>query len=300
MARACRAAVRIVCWSALLLAAGCGGSAHPAGQRVTAPDRSSPQEQGGQYRFVTECGFSHRAPDDPIMAPGHPGMSHSHDFFGNRSTDARSTLATLSRAGTTCQRSADRSGYWVPTLYLHGRAIRPRFVLAYYYGSPDKSPRRVQPPPAGLKIIAGDAGATSPQSTRVVSWDCGPESHITERSEVPQCPQGHSLRMLVRFPDCWDGRHLDSPDHQSHVAYYGTHSCPASHPVQIPKLFLKVSYPILGGPGVTLASGSRYSGHADFFSGWREPAVAELVRRCIQQGPEAPRARPCDKPRPKS
>jgi hypothetical protein len=27
------------------------------------------------------------------------------------------------------------------------------------------------------------------------------------------------LQLDVIFPDCWDGRHLDSPDHKSHMAY---------------------------------------------------------------------------------
>ena len=43
-------------------------------------------------RFVTRCTFSHRLADDPIVRPGQPGASHSHDFFGNRTTNANSTL----------------------------------------------------------------------------------------------------------------------------------------------------------------------------------------------------------------
>jgi hypothetical protein len=41
---------------------------------------------------------------------------------------------------------------------------------------------------------------------------------------------------------CWDGKNLDSPDHQSHVAYpeIGTFerggTCPKSHPVKIPQI----------------------------------------------------------------
>ena len=32
-----------------------------------------------------------------------------------------------------------------------------------------------------------------------------------------KCPQG--LRADLHFQSCWDGMNLDSPDHQSHVAY---------------------------------------------------------------------------------
>jgi hypothetical protein len=28
--------------------------------------------------FISACSFSHRAPDDPIVFPGKPGLSHDH------------------------------------------------------------------------------------------------------------------------------------------------------------------------------------------------------------------------------
>lgn len=31
------------------------------------------------------------------------------------------------------------------------------------------------------------------------------------------CPQG--LRTQIVFPSCWDGKNLDSSDHQSHMSY---------------------------------------------------------------------------------
>jgi hypothetical protein len=51
--------------------------------------------------FGIRCDFSHRNSDDPIVHPGNPGAAHSHDFFGNTSTDAFSTLESLRAAGTT-------------------------------------------------------------------------------------------------------------------------------------------------------------------------------------------------------
>ena len=44
--------------------------------------------QGRVPQFKVECGWSHSAPDDPIVHPGTPGRSHLHDFFGNTATDA--------------------------------------------------------------------------------------------------------------------------------------------------------------------------------------------------------------------
>src|SRR6185312_9532277 len=41
------------------------------------------------------CSADHYAPNDPIVFPGQPGMSHMHTFYGNKSTDAFTTLASL-------------------------------------------------------------------------------------------------------------------------------------------------------------------------------------------------------------
>ena len=85
-----------------------------------------------QARFVTRCTFSHRLADDPIVKPNQPGLSHSHDFFGNVTTDAASTLPTLAAGGTTCINPQDHSGYWVPSLSVNGIRVDPRFANIYY------------------------------------------------------------------------------------------------------------------------------------------------------------------------
>ena len=66
-------------------------------------------------------------------------------------------------------------------------------------------------------MVAGDVSATEPQPTSVVAWACGASG---ARSGTPsECPDGVGPRLLVTFPDCWDGEHIDSDDHRSHVAY---------------------------------------------------------------------------------
>ena len=40
----------------------------------------------GSPGWITECPYSHSAPDDPIRFPGQPGASHLHDFFGVTTT----------------------------------------------------------------------------------------------------------------------------------------------------------------------------------------------------------------------
>ena len=208
--------------------------------------------------FVADCAFSHRASHDPIVFHDMPGASHSHEFFGNRSTRASSTLRSLRRSAGNCLPAADRSAYWTPTLYRHGRPLRAVQVQAYYqdffrYG-------RVLPFPPGLRVVAGRATATRPQRG-VARWTCR-DDHGEGAATPPACgPRFVTLR--ITFPDCWDGRRLDSPDHQSHMAYnraggmvLGPQRSPRATRSSFRSYRPNVVYPVHDGNGLTLASGS--------------------------------------------
>ena len=253
--------------------------------------------------FFSNCPFSHTAMDDPIVYPREPGRSHAHTFFGNTSADASSTAASLRRAKTTCRPRADKAAYWVPTLFLDGREIRPSKAQLYYvlHGYD-----RMHAFPAGLRVIAGDAHATRPQNPQVTYWTCGGRAARTPASStVPaHCGiiEGHGLmrgrdgkvkrvtwktkswlELHVNFPDCWDGKRLDSPDHRSHMAYSKRYRCPASHPVKVPLIRLMIRYAVDRGAGVTLASGRPETAHADFFNAWNQKALERLVASCFHE-----------------
>jgi hypothetical protein len=95
------------------------------------------------------------------------------------------------------------------------------------------------------------------------------------------------LELHVNYPDCWDGEHLDSPDHKSHMAHSRDYVCPASHPVKVPLIRLMIRYPIVDARGVTLASGGQLTGHADFVNAWDQRVLERLVDECFHD-------RPCD------
>ena len=97
--------------------------------------------------FVSRCTFSHRAPDDPIVFPGKPGMSHDHSFVGNTTTNASSTLSSLLAGGTTCERPGDTAAYWMPTLSVDGQEVTPTFAQIYYRR---RTIRHVEAFPRGL------------------------------------------------------------------------------------------------------------------------------------------------------
>jgi Domain of unknown function (DUF1996) len=238
------------------------------------------RQQRAGVNFVSVCRFSHRAPDDPIVFPGQPGLSHDHSFVGNVTTSAFSTVDSLRAASTTCQRQADTAAYWMPTLLVGANPVAPQAATIYYRR---RTVDRVRPFPAGLKMIAGSARAMTPQSLTVTYWNCGAQTGIAPSSTVPTCPdtRGSSLRLHVNFPDCWDGANLDSADHQSHMAYSMRGRCPATHPVAVPRISLIYKYPIVGGADVTLASGGQLSAHADFFNAWKQGQLTRLVNSCL-------------------
>jgi hypothetical protein len=231
-------------------------------------------------RFHVECRFSHSAPDDPIVYPGEPGLSHLHNFFGATTTDAFTEADDLLGGDTTCATRQDTASYWAPALLEGDRPLEPISSIAYYRAAPGVDPLDVEPFPTGLVMIGGDAASTSPQPTDVVGWSCTVEG----RPQVtpPDCRGG--VLMQVVFPDCWDGEHLDSADHRSHVARSTASGCPADHPVALPQLEFHVNYPLPDDLGdLRLASGSLLTGHADFLNAWDPDKLAEEVRYCIHE-----------------
>ena len=225
---------------------------------------------GGIPGFETFCFYSHSAQDDPIVKPNMPGMaSHMHDFAGNTTTTANSTEASLRGAGTNCQEPDDTAAYWSPTLYSHGVTIRPDRLHAYYRWGQFKDVAAIKPIPAGLKIIAGDAMATGPQSNTVVGWNCGVQGQ-TQYDHPISCKSGQKIVMHVFFPNCWNGRDLDSPDHKSHMAYSHNGTCPAGYPVAIARLSADFGYPTIDASAITLSSGAYWTAHVDFWNTWKQ------------------------------
>lgn len=237
-------------------------------------------EEAQAINFVSTCRFSHRAPDDPIVYPKQPGASHDHTFIGNTSTNAFSTYKSLRSSSTTCHRPDDTAAYWTPTLFVGGEPVVPRRVQVYYRRATYDDVRAF---PAGFRVIAGETHAMSPQPQRVTRWHCGADSGVRPSAWVPTCPdvKGNALRLRVTFPSCWDGWRLDSPDHQSHVAYAQKGYCPSTHPVAVPAITLALTYATTGGPTAELASGGQLSAHADFANAWRQAELARLVDVCL-------------------
>jgi hypothetical protein len=245
-----------------------------------------------EARFNVLCTDDHYAADDPIVYPGQPGKSHMHTFFGNTSTDAHSTVSSLSASSSSCGRgmgTSDRSAYWVPSLMKDNAdgtssVVKTDQINFVYYTRPgDGRGPGVLPFPKGLRMIAGSAMATSDQSPSIVQWSCGGGG--LQSPHMYKCPgtASASLHASLAFPSCWDGVHLDSADHKSHMAYAAKDgACPADHPVSLPEVAFELDFPgVAGGPGYHLASGGTYSWHGDFIANWDNRVQNALVASCL-------------------
>ncbi len=264
-----------------------------------APTTELPGPSDGTGAFRTVCDFSHMGFDDPIVFPGQPGRSHLHAFFGNTSTDANSTPASIANTGnSTCRGgTVNRTGYWAPAMIdtKDGTPIKPHSLIVYYKTGYTLSPAKIQPLPAGLRMIAGDPTNAAPVSgspARFTCIDAKTGNGPTTPNIPTSCAVGNVVWMTVIFPQCWDGVNLDSPDHRSHMAYSVGNSCPASHPVAMPEITTNVLYTVTEANSTQrwrLSSDSYdsklpagYSSHADWFNGWRPEIMSAFVKNCDQ------------------
>jgi hypothetical protein len=259
-------------------------------QITTTDEKPVPDSEIGAFR--TSCLFSHMSFNDPIVFPGQPGASHLHSFFGNSGTDAYSTADSIQNSGnSTCRGgTANRTAYWVPAVIdANGNPVKPSEGQFYYKtGYNGIKPSQIQKFPQGLRMIAGNAKSAAAGQPNAY-WGCN-DNYNGHPSSIPTCPVGDNIVMYVVFPQCWDGKNLDSSDHKSHMAYASNGACPSTHPVAIPEISFNIYYKVTSSTnskGWRLASDmydasqpGGYSAHGDYFEGW-DPKVAEaFVNNC--------------------
>ena len=236
-------------------------------------------QNGGVQAIRIQCDVGHVDNVDPIVMPGMAGMSHYHQFFGNRSTDENTTTASLlANRPSTCRNRADFSAYWAPQLWQGSTAIAPTSITILYAKTVTSA---VVAHPAGMALIAGNAKATTAQDLSVVSWYCG--NNVQNGSATPQaCTDNQDLVGLIRFPECWNGKDLDSTDHKSHVTYAVNGVC-AAGTVALPQIQMHIHYPAQTDVStLAMSSGSIYSLHADFMNGWNQRGFERQVAQRLR------------------
>ncbi|WSG48001.1 DUF1996 domain-containing protein [Dactylosporangium sp. NBC_01737] len=208
-----------------------------------------------------------------------------HSFFGSTVTNGNSTVTDLANGPSNCNPAVDKSSYWVPTLYQDGVAKEPVITTFYYLGEGvnDAVRENTQSLPFGLRIVAGNAKATAPDATTISRWSCLHHNESGAGKDFINCPADSMLESYLDFPQCWNGRDLDSADHKSHMAYPVNGACPATHPVAVPKLRQVLRYPVNGDPSrIRLSSGAGFTMHGDFFNAWPQAEMDRRVAYCIR------------------
>lgn len=266
-----------------------------AGLTLGEPAALGTHVREADVRFKVTCRFDHSANDDPIVFPDQPGQAHLHDFFGSRGIDASFTDYSDyvdNPAGTTCNDPEDLAGYWAPALYVGGKKLDATKITVYYRLGGKHG--LIAPIPAGLRMIAGWREGQPHPGAQIAGWLCQEEDYRTLTPPTKRCGLGGHIKMVVKFPDCWNGVNLDTADHRSHMAYSApdgppgpdvANVCPPSHPVQLPQITQFVNFATLtSGKKITgLASGDTTTVHMDFFNGWVESRMAERVQTCLIQ-----------------
>lgn len=247
---------------------------------------------------------------DPIVAPGEVS-THLHQVLGGNGFDFyMSPNASRASSCSTCQAKADKSNYWTPTLWYHGKNGSFHRVdqlgggTVYYLQRFSKPGERLKAFPPGFRMLAGDMTWRSFNANsleqRAVTHNCldyGGTGAAGEWNYFPRhhCPNG--VRTQIFFPSCWDGKNIDSPDHKSHMAYpdgVDSGTCPKSHPVRLVSIFYEViwdtsrwkdlwwSPPGSGGQPFVLSNGdpTGYAFHGDFLNGWDVPTLQNAIDSC--------------------
>jgi len=182
-----------------------------------------------------------------------------------------SKLATC----TTCQFSEDFSNYWTAVLFFRARNGTYHRVpqignsgfegsnggmTVYYMQGPladMEQKAKVTAFRPGFRQLVGEAAYRTKGEARrfrQLTYTCLETmgTRFPETLDFPKKPCPAGIMVNARFPTCWDGKNLDSPDHMAHMSYpeSGTFEssgpCPASHPVRVPQLMYETIWDTRG------------------------------------------------------
>lgn len=270
---------------------------------IPTDEKPTPNDIGA---FRTACQAVKFGFFDPIVYPGKPNISHLHTFLGAYGINEASNGASLLAAGNSGCRGgrSNSSSYWFPSMIdtATGLPIPPTLESDIYYKAGYAvSSKSIKPLPVGLRLIAGDASGNPSKPSAAVGYSCMGASTTGWMKSIPDCKAPGLLTMEIIFPQCWDGKSLDSPDHKSHMTNpiagpgndwgNGKQVCPASHPVAVPQIAYQIRYDVkvsgetkkwrLASDNYDASQPAGYSGHADYIMAWDVEVMNTWVTKCL-------------------
>ncbi|KAK8023507.1 hypothetical protein PG993_011573 [Apiospora rasikravindrae] len=274
---------------------------------------------------------------DPLVNPGMLYSPHLHQIVGGNSFNISMPPESHDQAAlstcTSCSFAEDFSNYWTAVMFFRhrngsvirvpqvgnggpqGQLINKGGLDVYYIPS-----GKVTAFKKGFRMLAGSATNTDNskvnkgnichrcwQSTNDNQFTGGAPCTGADTVDIPYGNQCKMVRQTIIFPTCWDGKNLDSPDHQSHVAYSGAGAsgggrCPATHPVKLPQIMYELMWntstfmdqsmwPTDGkNPFVYSTNLGGSAAHGDYLFGWKDDTLQKAMDNNCNLDRDCPRA----------